>query len=386
MKRAQHIILPLVAGLGLLGGGLYSYLTKSLNPEEADAANTPYSIPEGGIATDSFSIKLFQQALQEQKGNVIAAPRTISEALHTLVPLSGGMTRDELGALKLCAESAGTASCIYNDHLIAVDINVPRKDEAEGIISLPFSENTPIAISIFNGTLAQSAPDNNAQFATSDMVTPRTRLLAGAVAYGRCTWEIPFLKADTRMAEFDSQSGAMPHYPQMRSRGLYRTAKAEDGAWKAVAIPVRNTRQALIGILPAGSAREFAASLTPDLLSNIRQALVTAQPEDTLVDFPRLELEVRPYDMRYTLRKLGLNSFFDTEKADFSGISDQRVYLGAMVHASGIWIIESPDKKQASSELDYAKNIISFSRPFIWFIADLTAGTPFEFIGLVEEM
>ena len=104
-------------------------------------------------------------------------------------------------------------------------------------------------------------------------------------------------------------------------------AKAEDGAWKAVLLPIKDTNQALIGILPAGDAREFAAALTPEQLSNIRQALVTAQPEDTLVEFPRLELEVRPYDMRYTLRKLGLNSAFDTERADFSGISDHHLHL-----------------------------------------------------------
>ncbi len=386
MKRTQNVILPLVAVFGLLAGGLYSQFSHNKDKEPLPPGLVPYTIPEGGIVTDVFSLKLFQQVLQEQKENVLAAPRALSELLYAFTPLAGGHTREELNSLKLYDKPESYQSAAIHDYLIAVDINVPRKDEAGRVVSIPFSENTPLALSIFNGALAQSSPSSNAQFATSTMVTPRTRLLAGAVAYGKCTWEIPFLKADTRMAEFDSRSGAMPNHPQMRSRGAYRMAKAEDGAWKAVLLPIKDTNQALIGILPAGDAREFAAALTPEQLSNIRQALVTAQPEDTLVEFPRLELEVRPYDMRYTLRKLGLNSAFDTERADFSGISDHHLHLGALIHASGIWIIESQAKAQPTRELELARNTISFSRPFIWFIAGLTADTPFEFIGLVEEM
>lgn len=386
MKRAQNIVLPVVAGIGLLAGGLYSQLIQNKNQENAEHAQTA-TTPEKGVTTDAFSLRLFQQMLQEQKGNVLAAPRVISETLRELSQLAGGVSKAELDALKLASNAVYANPAVVFDYLIALDINTKRNNDDRSILSLPFSENTPLALSIFNGTLAQSAPSRDAQFATSDMVNNRTKLLAGAIAYGRCNWEIPFLKADSRLTEFDSQSGAMPHHPQMRSRGNYRTAKAEDGAWKAVALPIKSSCQVLIGILPSVPARQFAAALTPEQLSGIRQALAEAQPTDTLVEFPRLELEVRPYDMRYTLRRLGLSSLFDTEKADFSGASSEHTHLGAVVHASGVWLVESPDKAaQATPDLDYAANVMSFSRPFIWFIADASSDTPFDFIGLVEEL
>lgn len=105
-----------------------------------------------------------------------------------------------------------------------------------------------------------------------------------------------------------------------------------------------------------------------------------------LVELPRMELQVLPYDMRDSLRRLGLKALFDSEKADFSPISPEKIHLGAFIHACRLSLIESGDAPKADDSLDYAPEYISFSRPYIWLIADLATDTPIEFIGLVEEM
>ena len=105
-----------------------------------------------------------------------------------------------------------------------------------------------------------------------------------------------------------------------------------------------------------------------------------------MVEIPRLELQILPFDMRDSLRRLGLKALFDSETADFAPLTPEKIHLGAFLHAASVSLIESPDSSKADESLDYAKNIISFTRPYIWLIADLETPTPIDFMGLVEEM
>jgi hypothetical protein len=183
----------------------------------------------------------------------------------------------------------------------------------------------------------------------------------------------------------------MPTIHQMRTRGLYRTAQAKDGSWKAVALPFRKDRDSgsslvYIGILPTGSARDFAAQLTPEQVTAIRKALADATPQDTLVEQPRQELQILPYDMRDTLRRMGLKALFDPETADFSPITSETIQLSAALFSASGYLGESKEQPKADAALDYAGQVIAFTRPYIWLIADLETSTPIEFFGLVEEL
>lgn len=393
MKPFQHIILPLTAGLGLLAGGVAGYLKQSRQQGEAHTENNSALFSEENIATDAFSIKLFQQALADRRGNILVAPHVVSRTLSHLEILAGGKTNEALQALQLHPSAPPRAAEPASISLLAVDINVPRLDTGSEIISLPFSENVPLALSIFNGAIARFMGRNNAQYATSEMVTGRTKLLAGAVCSFQAKWDIGFQLNHSRTADFESASGSLPQFTQMRSRGNYRMAQADDGSWKAIALQMRSdplvksSPMVLIGVLPSGSARDFAAGLTPETVDEIRKKLATATPEDTLVEFPRLELEVRPYDMRATLRRMELKSLFDSDTSDFSALTPEKIHLGAFVHASEIKLRESKETGVSPHhDLDSAKNYISFSRPFLWFVTDLSSATPIDFIGLIEEM
>ncbi len=393
MKPFQHIVLPLAAGLGLLAGGVVGYLKQSRQQDEAPQKNNTALFSEEGIATDAFSIKLLQQALDDRKGNILIAPHVVSRTLSQLEVISGGKTKEALQALQLQPSGPPRSAEPGSISLLAVDINLPRLDSGSEIIVLPFSENVPLALSIFNGVIARFMGRNDAQYATSEMVTGRTRLLAGAVSSFQAKWNIDFQIRNSRTADFESASGALPQFTQMRSRGNYHTAQADDGSWKAIALQMRNDSliksppMVLIGVLPAGSARDFAAGLTPGTIDEIRKKLAASTPEDTLVEFPRLELEVRPYDMRAILRRLGLKSLFDSEPSDFSALTTEKIHLGAFVHACEIKISESMGNEPPSQQdLDFAKNYISFNRPFLWFVTDLSSATPIDFIGLIEEM
>lgn len=388
MMKRRTILWAVLATLGLLGGGLGKlYFT---TPDQAEKQETVKVKSE--LSTDAFSLRFFHHALTEKSaGNILVAPHMVSDMLLTLQDRSAGKTKEELQALKLQPTREIRATEPNCAMLLAMDFNLPRNEGCHGVMPLPFSENIPMALSLFNGSLAHASGYSSAQLVGSQMVTNRTKLLLGGTLRLHKAWETSFNTANATTAGFDNASGSMPTIHQMRSRGLYRTAQAEDGSWKAIALPFRRDASigstlVYIGILPADSARSFAAELTPELMTAIRQSLADAAPQDTLVEMPRQELQILPYDMRDTLRRLGLKALFDPETADFSPMTDEKIQLGAALFSASIYLGESNEAPQPDATLNYAANTLSFTRPYIWMIADLETSTPIEFIGLVEEL
>ena len=386
MNKMRYICVAL-AILGILGGAVgQHYLNKDKQDTPAQEQAQRYT-----LATDPFSLKYFQHSLKEKEaGNVLVAPHAVSDALLSLQAIAAGKTLEELKTLQLSPANVLRAAEPARASLLAVDLNITREKGTRSVMPLPFEENVPMALSLYNGMMSSVLGDKG-QLADSKMVTTRTKLLAGAAVALHLEWQIPFNSANCRTADFDSKSGGMPHFRQMRSRGLYRTAPAEDGSWKAVAIPFKSEKQnapelVCIAILPAGSARDFATNLTPEQLTDIRRKLAEAEPQDTLVELPRLELQILPFDLRDSLRRMGLKALFDIETADYSALTPDKIHLGSFAHACSVSLVESPAPPKADDSLDYASAVISFTRPFLWLVTDLETDTPAEFIGLVEEM
>ena len=390
MMKRRILLWSVLSVIGLLGG----WLGRLHLPMYHDAVpvNSPQPEKPVQLSTDSFSIRFFQHALNEKShGNVLVAPHMVSDMLLLLQERSAGRTREELEKLELQSSTFLRATEPACAALLAMDFNLPRAAGSRGIMPLPFSENVPMALSLFNGSLANAIGSGNAQLAASQMVSERTKLLLGGSMKLHSEWEIPFNAANARTAGFDNVSGRVPDIHQMRNRAHYRTASAQDGSWKAIAVPFRKEAGTgcslvYIGILPSGSARDFAAQLTPEQITAIRRSLAEAEPQDTLLEMPRQELQILPYDMRDTLRRLGLKALFDPETADFSPITSEKIQLGAALFSASVYLGESREPLQADPALDYAEQAFSFTRPYIWLIADLESNTPVEFFGLVEEL
>ena len=386
MKIAQHLW-TIIFGACILAGGFSGYLWKASKGAPGESA-TDSSEQAPSISSDALSIQFFQHAISDKTGNIIVAPGILHDILKDLQSIAGGKTLDELNALPI---SPDRTPLVESFALLAADINLPRHERNQNILALPFSEDYPMTLSLFNSMLAGFTPHPNLQFATSDNTSDKTKLLGGATAYFIPDWKIPFHKANSQQADFDCASGRMPKFAQMRARGAYRTAKANDSSWQAAAIELQqaggnSAPLFLVAILPAAPARSFAAGLTPDSLSAIRKALAEAEPADTLVLLPRMGQMVAPQDIRSTMSQFGLGSLFHEREADFSPFSKEPVHLGTLIYSCGLSLAESQSSAPADESLEGAANRMDFSRPFIWFVGELNTNSPMEFMGLVEEM
>lgn len=387
MKGAKYIW-NILFTLCIIGGGIAGYTAQKYSqnqtrPVEAEDNNK--------VQTDALSLRIFQNALHDNSGNILVAPRVLCDTLHALQTITGGRTREEIDALNLSETRVEKASEVSRCAAVAVDINVTRRGFGQDIIALPFSENFPFALSLLNSTLAEFSPYPNLQFATSETTSKRTKLLAAGIAYYTTNWDIPFYQANSKVADFDNVSGRIPKYTKMCTRGKIRTAKCHDNTWQAVALTMKKEQLkgeplVFIAILPQGSARAFARELTPEKLTEIRTALVNAPAADTFISLPRVEQMTAPQEARSALRQLGINSLFSNHEADFSPLTPEQIHLGAYIHACGIRLAESPGTAPADEIMEQAVNHLEINRPFIWFIGDMKSSTPLEFMGLVEEL
>ncbi len=384
MKGARYIW-NVVFALCIIGGGIAGYTVQNHSQNQAESADNNL------IQTDALSLRIFQNALHDNSGNILVAPRVLCDTLQALQTMTGGRTREEIDALNLSETRVEKASDINWCAVFAMDIKVPRRDFRQDILVLPFSENFPFALSLLNSTLAEFSPYPNLQFATSETTSKRTQLLAASVGYYTTNWAVPFYQSNSKVDDFDNASGRIPKYTKMCTRGEFRAAKARDNTWQAVAMTMKKEQLkgaplVFIAILPQGSAREFARGLTPEKLTEIRTALADTQAADTFISLPRFEQTLAPQEARSMLRQLGINSLFSNQEADFSPLTTEQIHLGAFIHACGIRLEESPETSPADETLEQAENHIEFNRPFIWFLGDMKSSTPLEFMGLVEEL
>lgn len=372
----------------MLGAGLGGYFLQKNHSIEIPHVKETQEQAE--VRTDEFSLFLFRHIIAEkQRGNVLVAPHMLTKALLALQDIAAGQTLKELQSLKLATGPWNRPSEPESAALLAMDYNLEKGEKSVGVMPLPFSDNVPMALSLFNGMLAPITGKADAQIADSTMVSNRTRLLAACASH--YTPELLFFSGNSRVSDFDNASGGMPHFQQMRSRGLYVTVTSDDGSWRAVAIPTipghsDKNSFVCIAILPSGTARDFAANLSAELLTSIRKKLATTPPQDTLIEFPRLELQVLPHDMRDSLRRMGLKALFDSETADFTPLTPDKVQLGAFIQSFSVSLKDSTSNGRINNSLEDAANVITFNRPFIWLICDLHTDAPIEFIGLIEEM
>jgi serine protease inhibitor len=148
-----------------------------------------------------------------------------------------------------------------------------------------------------------------------------TMLLLDAV-YFKGRWSEPFQKGDTRDHSFALLEGEKT-VQMMSQTGMYEYLETE--GFQAVRLPYGNKRLELLVFLPAkkSSLADFCKTLTPEKWG---EWLGQMAERDGTIGLPRF---TATYDVTLNdaLAALGMGLAFDSEKADFSAMSDQHMWL-----------------------------------------------------------
>lgn len=341
------------------------------------------SLPEGEWKTDAFSVKLLQTALKTPEYPMdVVCPAAMTEALHTLDAMSKGATQEQIAALGLCEPGHESETSNVMD---GMDDVLPRAGNAPPMLPLPFRSNYPEAISTFNTLFGYPA-------ATSANTSPETRLFMASRTELACLFRQAFYEKDGKKGDFDNTNGGMPSVRLMRRCGTFRIAEAEDGSWKAVALLLKGhfggdeDASAFVAILPQGKVRDFALQLTPEKLSVIRRTLVEAEQKACTVELPKLHFSVGVNDAASLLRALDITAPFDIRTADFSPLTTETIALNALAESVRCTMSEEANRPADMPHPDSCPDVFSLTRPFLWFVGDLTTETPFVLMGIIENL
>ncbi len=397
MKALPARLLFLLIGIALLLGVTHRQLLDYLSGHEVETAalesQPVIRIPEGGIRSDAFALRLFHSELAAGRGNVCVCPAAVVSLLRRLHELSGSSTHsriDELHLPGLSGEYAPSAATLQLYTRLFADsaLNISAEIPTEDVPRVPLSDDFSQAVNFINTQAENDTEGFAARMMAGYDISPQTRFIALSAARFTRPWLHPFHRLDFRLDnDFQNADGSVRPEKMMECSAPLCHATAEDGSWQALALFFRNEGRegaaaCFVAILPARGvdARQFARSLTPEKLSAIRLALAKAAPTEMKVIMPAMKGQAGSTDLRPALQRLGLGELF-SEGADFSRLSTSSPLQLDMVLARHQFSLEAED---SPAHLPDTGRTLRLNRPFIWFIGDLTTANPPCFIGLKE--
>ena len=352
------------------------------------------SIPESGIQTDAFGIQLLQASMELDPGaSCLVSPFLVSEALLVLRELAETPIQQQIDKLGISGGETEHTAYPNMNVTVAADAELPFSEENrnEGIMRLPFRSNFPIAMSLFNGALGSIEDETSGVVVGSNFLSRNTNFVVGLYADFNPKLQTPFLSCDSTVSDFENANGSLPKVRMMRLRANVRYAKDTNGDWEAVALllsphsPTAGEPTAFVAILPTQPAAKMAADLTAEQLGTIRKALAEATPIDCCIELPQMQWSPPTRDLIPILRNIGLDKLFDINEKNWVFV-DRKLGLDAVPEKIGITMTHSRARDEQRPKVDNAATTISFNRPFIWFIGDLTTASPAYYIGLVQNL
>lgn len=356
-----------------------------------DEVNTAYEadpvIAAPPEQSDEFAVGIFNYLANNETGNFIFSPAAAESALRMLSEGAAGVTLDELSALPMGEPDTPSALQISTASRLFADENVALKPTAKNVERVPFSDAPDKAGKAINAWSHELTDGKIHKAVNPGELNSDLRLLAVSAAHLHALWLRPFSKADTDKRPFYLENGKQINVDMMflKEQVLY----AEGADWEAVALFYRrDTRKGepgcFVAILPKGDARDFAAKLTAAKLTTIRAALAVAKPEKVLLDLPRFEFNTRATSLKSALISLGVLRLFSA--ANLSAMAGEPLSLDDLVQSCSIKVDEQDAQADASRDAivpGESAAHITFDRPFLWYVGDISSEAAPFFMGMV---
>jgi serpin B len=231
------------------------------------------------------------------------------------------------------------------------------------------------------------------------MLTAMTRMVLANAVYFRGTWQEPFDEAQTSAKTFYNQGATASQVPTMSKLykgGRYGAFNSDgtpfstprtlsDGAspdqgypkdgFQVVELPYNGDDLSMLVVLP--SRRDGLTALIRDLTAEQLERWESAlQKRDVSVQIPKFKLEVN-YNLKETLRKLGMNAPFTPGSANFSGISQEELVISDVLHKASIEVNEKGTEAAAATAVIMERTSAFLQPPFI---PQFHADHPFLFL------
>ena len=394
---SRKLVITLV--LWLLGFGLQA--ASPVDQQKLAAANI------------GFAFKLLKQLAKDQPGaNIFISPYSASTVLQTSCNGAGAQTKTEmqqvLGTTDLAAEALNAANKEIDQSLNSQGTNVVltaanaiwyRKGTSvkpafvacnqqffgATVDALDFDDLR--AAGIMNAWASEKTHGRIDHIADGLINQPTELVLANAV-YFKGKWVVPFDVESTKDRVFHLREGRQKEVPMMEQTRKFTYRRGS--GYQAVRLPYQGWDLGMYVFLPdAGSSPEkLIGIMNGDTWQRVTQPGFSER-EGTVV-LPRFKVEYG-VELKEPLKALGMRAAFGG--ADFSGISDRRLFISAVRQRAFVEVNEEGTEAAAVTMVPITSGIVTeppkpfqmiVDRPFLFLIEDQQTRT-ILFMGVVND-
>ncbi|MEQ1632822.1 MAG: serpin family protein [Planctomycetota bacterium] len=384
----------------------------------ASAQSSPAAPPPTDLTRLTTALNTFAATLHRELGDTATcSPASIGIALLMVLPGARGETATELervlalpsdlrgerlhaAARELICLLRGTVDGetatelrLCNDVWLQKDfallpdyVKALRHQFDAAANDVDFVGEPEAARAAINDKVAEVTDDRIRDLVPADLITPDTRVVLTNATWLRGYWLHAFREKGTKPAPFVRKDGSLVEVPTMNV--VEKFGYAEDEAMQFVRLPFADGDVVCDLVLPKANvalADAERALLQGDYVSLLAPQMVkVALPKFTVAGKLRL---------KEVLMRLGLKTAFDEERADFSGMRNERdLCIDEVVHQTWVAVDENGAEaaaatavvmKRAGGERPKEPKVFAADRPFA-FVLRHRSGL-LLFVGRVED-
>lgn len=388
--------------------------------QSSEARVTSPDVEEEELATlvagnNAFAFDLYQALAKE--GNLFYSPHSISLALAMTYAGAEGDTAQQMAevmrydlpperlhpafnALDLALTPAGdeteerfrlnVANAIWGQRgytFRSQYLDLLARNYGAGLRVLDFKAAPEEACQIINEWVSQETEGKIEDLIPRGGVSPLTRLVLTNAIYFNAAWLHPFKEKQTKDGPFYPLAGGEVTVPMMQQTEEFGYFEGE--TFQAIELPYVGGRTSMLILLPnAGTFEAFAASLGAGQLDAIVQGI---ECRNMVLSMPKFTFETR-LDLAQILTSMGMESAFDPQTANFSGMDGTReLFIQGVLHQAFVAVDEAGTEAAAATGVVVGITSapvepieVTVDRPFIFAIRDTATGA-ILFLGRVVD-
>ncbi|XP_072139816.1 leukocyte elastase inhibitor-like isoform X2 [Mobula birostris] len=252
--------------------------------------------------------------------------------------------------------------------------SISRFYEAE-LTAVDFAEGAEAARIQINSWVEERTEGKIQNLLVQGAIDSQSKLVLVNAVYFKGVWEKKFKEEDTKYRPFRFSEDESKPVKMMYQKGTFKTSFIEELAADILELPYVQNELSMLILLPEeiGGLEELEKKLTSDKLLEWTSP-ENLEPSEMSIYLPKFKLEAK-YDLESTLKRMGLSAAFDSESADFSGMTAARgLSLSKIVHNCFVEVNEAGTEGAASSQVTVMFRSLQFEdefiadHPFLFFI------------------
>ena len=364
------------AACGCAAGPSIYFLISDIDLEKFSKILDYDRIPPGFInniinANNNFAFDLYSEYKSGDE-NIFFSPYSISTALVMTYEGAGGQTAKEMQNVFYFPEDdllrRSSYASLYNkinkDNQ-KYELNTANAlwlaedfyllDNYKSLISnyyggrlnnLDFKKKHEESRKIINTWVQYRTKDKIKDLIPAGSINPDTRMVLTNAIYFKGAWTKEFDEAETRDRNFRLSSGQNTQVKMMKKTGKEaKFAYTEDDEVQVLEMPYFGENLSMLILLPKDDdIKVLENSITNDKLTVWKNNLKEQRVD---VFIPRFKFKSK-YFMAETLVDMGMSSAFN-ESADFSGISNEGLYISDVIHQAFVEVNEKGTEAAAAT-------------------------------------